>query len=126
MATFTATKGRREFIASADQHGIAITEESIALANGFGIGLEDELAPAGLARSGKGADEHQQRRTRKMKIGQKRAGNGKLTGRMNEDSGASRACHDSPAVLSRHGLKHAERCRADGDNATMIPASRLD
>src|SRR6185503_18760503 len=83
IARFRNTKGS---CISENQHRIAVAEETVALADGFGVGRQNEFA------AGEGADQHNQGRARKMEIGEERVDHFEFAGRMDEDIGASLAC----------------------------------
>src|ERR1700730_4156248 len=66
-----------------DQHAIAVTVKTIALANGFLISTQQELAP------GERAHEHEQSRARQMEIRKQKIDMLKLIRRINEKIGGA-------------------------------------
>ena len=64
-----------------NQHTISVGKEAVFFFDGFGVGLEDEVAV------GKGGDEHDQRALREVKIGEEGVDNLKVIWRVNKDIG---------------------------------------
>ena len=63
-----------------EEHAVAVGEETVSLADGFGVGGLDEFT------SGESAHEHQEGGAGKVEIGEERAGVLELVGRMNKNA----------------------------------------
>src|SRR5688572_25137267 len=92
------------------QHAIAVAVKPVAFADRFRIRLEKKF-PAR-----EGADEHQQRRARQMKISQERIDVSQLHWRMNENIGSAGLRKNSFVAAPRR-FEHADRCRSNGYDA---------
>ena len=98
------------------------------MSNRFGVGVQDYLPATDLAGGGEGADEHQERRTGKVKICNERIHDAKIMWRMDEHPRGSRISVDRRrgVGLRGHGGKsgesfqRAKRGRPDGNDATLI------
>jgi hypothetical protein len=91
-----------------DEHAVAVGVEAVAFADGFLVGGEDEFA------AGEGADEHEERGTGEVEIGEERAGLLEFVGGVDEDAGAAGTRLDGAGRL---GLEDACDGGADGDAA---------
>lgn len=99
------------------EHRIPVTEEAIALANGFGVGGEHEFAAGGVAGRGEGADEHEQGGAGQVEIGEERVHNLKSAGRINKNAGAAAAGKHAPVILRGDRFQNAHGGGADGNDA---------
>src|SRR5919201_3677520 len=89
--------------ARTDQHAVAEAVEPVLVGDSFPVRLQDPLSP------GEGADQHQQRAPRKVKVGQERIHDLKAKPRDDEEF--------SPALARLQAISAARLQRPDGGRA---------
>ena len=93
-----------------NQHAIAVGEEAVFFFDGFGVGLEDEVAVR------KGGDEHDQGALREVEVGEEGVDDFKLVGRVDENIGFSVRFLKFCAVACE-AFEHSGAGGASGDDA---------
>ena len=100
------------------QAGIAIGVKPIAALGGMGIGALHGLKPR------EGRDQHEQRRTWQMEIGEENIDRAKAIARRDEDRGFVRKRLDG-AVVGRGTFQQPQRGSADRDDTAAAGAGRV-
>ena len=118
--------GQLRRLGSKQQHGVTVAEKAVALADGVGIGSEDELASVRLAGGGEGGDKHEEGGLGEVEVGEERV-HGLEAGRgMEEKAGAAVAGNERAVVLRGDALEDACGGGADGEDASSGGAGAGD
>src|SRR5271157_3691989 len=103
-----------------NQHAISIAVKSVACFHGVLVSAKHQF----LFR--KCRDQHEQRRLRKMEVGQESTDNLEREARNNEQACFAPAGSDAPAMFPRHTFERSDTRCPHGDHAPALIESTVD